>query len=433
MSYSNPNNGPTNQGDPNQHYGQSYQNKSNEDYGYEQYNQTKTAAAGAGDVAGGQNISNQKNNSEWLTMPTNAQLGGYQYADPASFADNNAANIYGVINNQLNNRANQAAPLAQNTPLGLASSLGPLATSQAAQLSPTQMYSGANLNTAQDNQYAAAQAQQINALNATAQGQGPSVAAVQARQLAAQNAATTAAQLGSQRGASNPALAQRAAAQALASGNQSAAATGALGKAQEAIAAQNAVTGALSGARGQTQATSTTAAQLQQAAGLANQQAALTGSTTNAQLLQQNQLAASNAYNAAAQQQAALQQQRTLQAGSQDQQTNLANLTAQGQQNQLNAQVYGQGLTAYQQQNQTDISNQASLQQLLASQENTLAGLNVNQAINSQNNSMGLAGAGIQGGAALLGGLAMMSDRNTKQNIKRANSPMMNFLAIMGA
>lgn len=397
--------------------------------------QSGNTAPGGG-VAGGQTTTYlNKINPLNYTGATTSDIDNWQYVDPSAYQDQNTGQIYSQINDMYNNRANQTASQASNTPVGYAATLGPLATTQAAQLAPTMMLNGgAQLNNAGDAQLAAAQAQSINSLNATANGQGPSVAATQAHQAAQQNISNQIAALGSQRGSSNPALAQRMAAMGAGSANQQAAATGALGKSQEAIAAQNAVTSALSGARSQGQSQSSTQANLDQAAATANQNAALTGATTNANLAQSATTGNATAYNAASQQQAAMQQQETLQQASQNQQTSLANLTANQQQNQLNDQVAGQAIASEQGQNQTDISNQVALQQELAQQQSTLAGLDTGVGINNSNNAMGLAGAGIQGVAALGGAAAMMamSDRKAKTKIAMTERPLMNFLAMFG-
>jgi hypothetical protein len=386
------------------------------------------------------------------TAPTD---GSFVYANQNAFNDPNAANIYNVINNGINNRANQVAPTAYLTALGNAAQVGNTYGVNAAQIAPQQMLSGAQispqmmanaakLDTAGDAQYRAAQNQELNRLSEMAQGRGPSVAETQAKQLAERNIKQAMAMQGSGGGP----LAQRRAALAVSEANQAAAAQGALGRSSEALSAGQQLGQLLSGARGQTQTTAQTEAQLaqqallqnqsqfnqagirqadiNQAAALANQ--ALSGQVSQQQANLQQQAGQYGAGQMNAQQaaQAQLIQQAMLQQGSMNQQTGLANLQAQSGQNQLNQQAYNQLLGAYMQQNQADISNQVAYQQLLGQQQLGIMQVNSGNAIASNNAEMGLGGAAASAGGALL--MGMMSDRRVKTNIVPATRSVRAFL-----
>lgn len=384
-------------------------------------------AAGGG-VAGGQQT---------------LQAGGFanpdiqqnQWSLSSAFDDPNAANIYNVVNNGINNRANLAAPQASGVAGPSAANLGPIAASQASQLAPLMMLNGgAQLNQAQDQQYAGAQAQLINQLNGQANGTGPSVAAMQAKLSAQDNIRQQAALLGGQRGGSAGGLGQRGAMMAAASGNQAAAQTGALGRSQEALAAQSTLTGALSGARTQGQAQSTAQAGLDQAAALANQANSLSAAGTNASLAQQATLGNATNYNQAAQQQAQLQQQASLQGSSQSQQTNLANLSAVQNTDQLDNQTYQAMLSAYMAQNSQDMSASAAAQQLIANEQMSKYGTDAGVSINNSNNMMGLVGAGAQAAGTIGGALMAASDRKLKTQIKPVSArSLLNLIALVGS
>ena len=376
-------------------------------------------------------------------------IGQNIYSSGDAFNDYNAANIYGLVGQGMAQSQSRQAPIAYNTQLGQATQYGgaqaaPQMMLGGAQMGPMQMTSGAQLGTTQDNQYAAAQNQQLNALYAQAQGQGPSVATTQAQQLAQQNIAQQAAMLGSQRGSGSAALGQRAAADQAATANQAAAQQGALGRSQEAMAAQQQVGALLSGARGQSQATSQAQAQLAQQADLANQSQYNQAATGQAQLNQQaglaNQSTAANAslQNAQLSQQAGLANagalnQFGLQQGQMNQQTSLANQQTQFNEQQLDAQQYQAMLQAYMGQNQTDISNSAAYQQMLANQELQKYGIDQGVAVNTANNNMGLAGAGIGATGSLVGaGIQAASDERLKKNVKGGESAIRAFLDALG-
>ena len=301
------------------------------------YSGPSSVTGSGGGVAGGQ----QSYDPSKFGVP---DIQGNVYTGGAAFNDPNAGNIYGVINNQINNRANQAAPQ-----LGSSTNYG------GAQLGNQMMANAATLITAGDSQLANAQNSQINALAQIASGQGPSVATTQAAQQRDANIAASMSMLGSQRG-SSAALGIRGAQDAAATANQQAAASGALGRAQEATAAQQQLTGALSGARGQGQATSTTQAQLQQQALLANQ----------------------SQFNAATQNQAGLTQQAGLASAQNQNQFDLANQQAQLQQSQLNNQQYQAGESAYMAQNQQDMASNQAYQSMLEQEELQKYGLDKN-------------------------------------------------------
>jgi hypothetical protein len=342
-------------------------------------------------------------------------IGGFMYANGQAFDDPNSKAVYGAIQNGMNTRTDQSAPMAQMTQMGLSSLYG------GAQAAPAMMTSGAQLGTAQDQQLAAAQAKQANLLAAQATGQGPSVAEQQARQQAAQITAAQMAALGSQRGASNPALAQRQAATQGAAAQQQMAQTAALGRSQEAMAAQQQLTGALGGLRGQSQTTSQTQAQLAQQAGLANQSTAAQYALANQQAMQQAQLANQSGIN-----------QFALQQGTMNQATSMANLQSQTAQNQLNDQEYAAYLQAMMGQNQQDIANQIAYQQLFGQEQMSLASTDMGQAINSQNNAMGMTGAAMQAvGTGVAVGAGLFSDRRLKTEIRSGERDVRSFLSAL--
>lgn len=271
-----------------------------------------------------------------------------------------------------------------------------------------------NISTAQSNPILAAQLQNINAINAQAQGRGPSLAEVQAKQQAQQNIANQMALIGSQRGSSNSALGLRQAQEAAATANQQAVQAGVQGRTAEELAAQQQLTGALSGTQGQVMQ----GAQAQ--AGL-NQQTMLQQGSMNQQVQLQNQQ---------------VQQQTQLQNQQAQLQSTLANLTAKMQTQGLNTQEYNdyiQAQAALANTNTTLAENYANL----SSSEGLAASAIANKvAMNNANNQMGLTGAEIAGasagGAALIGALTP-SDRNLKFNISSANRPIKDFLSKIGS
>ncbi len=388
-------------------------------------------------------VVNGKDMSNGRTAPVDGQ---FQYADPNAYKGAHTGQVYDDINYGFD-RAGQSAPMAGLTQLGHAAQyggaqVGAMPMLQGASIAPQMMTGAAGLNTAQDNQYAAAQNAGINALAAQAQGMGPSVAETQARQQAQQNIAAQMGALGSQRGAGNAALGQRAAAMQGAQANQAAAQAGALGRSQEALSAQQQLTGALGGARGQSQSTATTQANLNQQANLANQgafnQAGLQQASLNQQAGLANQsLAGQTAQaNAGYMQQAGLANQGALnqyglQQGAMNQQTALANQQAIMQQTGMNNQQYAAYLQALQTQNQQDVQNQQAYQNAIQSSELGIYGANAGVNINQANNTMGAVGAGISAAGALAG-LAAASDRRLKTEIHSAETALGAFLATFG-
>lgn len=285
------------------------------------------------------------------TLPASNE--NFVYANPNAFSDPNAGSIYTAIGQGFQNSTNQA-PTANNTYLMSAA-----------------QYGGAGLDSGvqtADNSYNNAQASAINQLWNTANGVGPSVAVTTANQQRDANNASALSTLASQRGSASPALAARAARLAQAQNNQAAAQTGALGRANEALNAQGQLSSALNSARGQTQSIGTTEQNMAQQAGTANQ------SAINANLLQQ---------------------------GSMNQQTNLANLTANTANNQLNAQQFAQALQAYLQQNQTDISNNVAYQQMIKDEQLGNEQIATGHTIAQQGQDTGLAAAGVTALASL--------------------------------
>lgn len=381
-------------------------------------------AALHGDQGGGKNLFGG-------TVPVAPQI------DPAHFKDPNQQDILGVVHNQIDNRANMAAPTAAQTALGGAdqyggAGVGPVFGAGAAGVAPQMMLSGAQIDQQNDLQYAAAQNAQINNLAGLASGQGPSVAETAAAQQAEHATAQQMAMLGSQRGAGSAALGARQAALAGSQAHQAAAAVGALGRSQEATAAQNTLAQTLQAARGQTQATTQTQAQLNQAAALANQGVASQAGQTNAQLAQAQAIANMGAGNAAALQQAGLSQQAglanqgannqfALQQGQMNQATELANQQAQLAQTGMNNQQYNVGEQAYMTQSQQATANQMALEQLRMQQ------YGIDKGIGIQNAQLGMQGVGAA--AAGLGALAMFaSDRRLKKNVRPGAIEVRSFL-----
>lgn len=348
----------------------------------------RLAGTGGGGIAGGQ----QSYNPGQFDAP---DIRDDIYSGGSAFNDPNAGNIYGVINNQINNRANQAAP-----------QLGAAQNFAGTQQANPMMTTGAKLDTGQDLQYAGAQNAQINALAQIASGQGPSVAAVTAQQQRDANIASSMAMLGSQRGASSAGLGLRNAAMGAAQANQAASQQAALGRAQEATAAQAQLTGALSGARGQGQTTAQSQANLSQAADLANQ----------------------SQFNQAANQQAGLYQQAGLANQAAQNQFSAANQQAQLQQSSLNNASYQSGEAAYMQQNQQDMASNQAYQSMIEQEELQKYGIDKGVAVQQQQMGMQAAGAGISGIAAL----AMLSDENAKTEIRSGSEKIRDFLRGIG-
>lgn len=311
----------------------------------------------------------------------------FTYASPDAFKNQNAGNVYNMIQAGIDQNTNQVAPMAALTALGNSA-----------------QYGGTKINTGADAALQNAQGQYINQLNQQAQGLGPSVGSIQAKQAADRAIQSQMAMLASARGSSNPALAQRA---AMDQGSQLAQAgiqAGALARAQEQLGAQAQLGQALGTTRSQTQAIDQAQASLYNQAALTNQ-------------------AAANQYG--------------LQQGTMNQQVALANQQAQAAQNNLNTNAYNQYLQMFMNQAQTDTSNSAAFQQMLANQQAQIAALNQDKDIQTTNNNYGLAGAGIGAAAAIGAGIAAAaapaSDIRLKKDIKSGNADLKKFLqAIRG-
>lgn len=347
--------------------------------------------------------------------------GEFSYADPRAYTDPNTAAIYQMIQHGVG-MSNAQAPHANFTDLAHAQTYGaPIAGSQAAQIAPQMMLGGAQLSTAQDQQYASAQASIANMLAAQAQGQGPSLAEITANQQSDAAIAQQMGMLGSQRGASNPAMAQRQAMMGAAQAQQTAAAQAMTGRAAEQLSAQQQLSGLLQGVRGQGQAMTQAQAQLDQQAGLANQ--ALSGQVSQAQAQMAQQAGQYNAgqYNQFAAQAGlanqAAQNQFALQQGSLNQQTSLANQQAKLSQAQLNDQMYGQMIGATQGQNQQDMAAAQAYQQSVQQAQLAMQGINAGLSINDTNNAMGMAGAALSAAGTGVG-IVAGSDRRIKKGIR---------------
>lgn len=257
----------------------------------------------------------------------------------------------------------------------------------------------AQIDQSQSNPLIQGQVSNINALNAQAQGQGPSVAEQQAKQLSEQNIAANMATIGSQRGSSNSALGLRAAQDAKAQANQQAVQAGALGRSQEALAARQQLTGALGGTTGQVQQGAQAQAALQQQPMLQNAQAA------NAAALQQGQL---------------------------DQGTALANLQAQLAAGQINQAQYNAMLQAQMTQGTNDFGAAQNYVQMITGENTNEQALAQKQNIANTANSMGLQSAGIAGAStAVAGALSGIgkSDRRAKKDIRGASRDINDFLS----
>lgn len=303
--------------------------------------------------------------------------GAFRYTNPNAFINPNTSNIYDALNEGLN-RSYSQSPIIQQT-----------------NLSPAQTFNGGQLQTANDTAYQGAQNKYINSLTALGAGQGPSVAGLAAKTSGQQNLDATMAFLGSQRGASNPAVAQRAAANALVNANQTTAQNEEQGRVAEELGAQGLVGQGLQTARGQTQTTAENIAATDQATQAAN---------------------------------AAAINQNLLTQGGMTQQTNISQAQTQQQQTNLNNQIYQAMVQQAQGQNQTDISNQIAYEQMISQQQEGIASLNAGKDIAADQKNLGIAGASVSAGAALLG-LAAMSDKNRKTKIKIAKRELQEFLS----
>jgi hypothetical protein len=267
-------------------------------------------------------------------------------------------------------------------------------------LAPVQNAHAATVDTGQSQNLMGGQVANINALNQQANGQGPSVAAEVAKQQAEQGQKAQMAALGSQRGAANSALGMRAAQDSAAQQHQAGAQNAVLGRAQEAQAARQQLTGALGGATQQAQQGAQAQAQLSQQAGMQNAQAA------NASTLQQGQM---------------------------DVQTKTANLQAQLQAGQINANEYNAYVQALMAQNSNDWGAQMNAQGQLMSNNAQLQGIAAGVQTNAANNQMGLVGASIAGGAGVgAGALTAASDRGLKTDVRPATRGIKDFLSQYG-
>jgi hypothetical protein len=341
-----------------------------------------------------------------LTLGQQAEL--YNSQDVPGMAA--AAN---AIINQTGALSSQTAPQLGTSPLAGLTTLGNVAQSGVNTVNPT------TINTAQSNALTAGQIANINQLNATATGKGPSVAAIQAQQTGQQNIQNQMALLGSQRGSSNPSLGLRSAGNFAANANQQAVQAATLGRAQEELNAQNQLQTALGTTQNQVQQGAQSQAALNQTGNISNQTAA-------------NTIAANNtaAQNAAALQAATQAQQTNLTNQGVLQASSIANLGQQANTQQLNTAEYntGTGNTINQANNQlTANENYAAL---TSGANLTSQGLADKIAINNTNNNLGLIGAGV-GGVAATGGIvaAAASDRRLKTNIKSGNKSMKDFLS----
>jgi hypothetical protein len=269
-------------------------------------------------------------------------------------------------------------------------------------LGATHNANAANIDTGQSQNFMGGQVANINALNAQAQGQGPSVAAETARQQGEANTRAQMSVLGSQRGAANSALGQRAAQDSAAQQRQGTAQNAAMGRAQEAMSARQQLTGALGGATQQAQQGAQAQAGLSQQAGMAN---------------------------------AAAANQSTLQQGSMDQQTALANMQARLQAGQINMQQYNAFVQATLSQNNNDWGARMNAANDLASNALQAQGIYHNGvAVAGPANSYGMTSAGIGAGASVLGAATTAaSDVRLKTGIRSATRGIKDFLSQYGS
>lgn len=326
------------------------------------------------------NANNAVNSDPNLTAPlTNAQV-AQAFVDPAA-AQNYAAISQGYqLPNQLGlqNYRPGGSALAGLTQLGAVSNAN-----------------AANIDTGQSQALMQGQVANINALNAQARGQGPSVAELQAKQQAQQNIAGQMAMAGSQRGAANSALGLRQAGEAAAQANQQGVQAGVMGRTQEELAAQQQLTGALGGATGQVQQGAQAQAGLQQQAALQNAQAG---------------------------------NQATLQQGQMDVQTKLANLQAQLQAGQISVAQYNAMLQAQMAQSANDFGAQQNYGSMVAGQALQQEALQKNLTLNEQQLNLGLTSAGLGAGATALSGVLSASDTRLKTSVRPASRSIKDFL-----
>ena len=248
----------------------------------------------------------------------------------------------------------------------------------------------AGINTATSNPIMQAQLQQINQLNAQAQGQGPSPATVAAQQAAQQNVQNEMAMIASQRGGgANTALGLRNAQNAMAQANQQGVQAATLGKTQEELQAQQQLTGALGGAQGQAQQG-------------AQAQASIQAQTNATNVQQQNQVA-------------------------------MQQLQAQLQAGQINIQQYNAMLQAQMTQANNQLAANMNYGGQMVGENTQLQGIAAGLTIANNQQNTQLLGAGIgAGGAVLAGGLQAASDINLKTNIKDGNRSVKDFLSKIG-
>lgn len=313
------------------------------------------------------------------------------------------ANLYSMPGQPQTQTAISGLPGAFNTngsPLAGLTSLGPMYQAGLTTAGNT------TINTGTTNAVTAAQLAQINALNAQANGQGPSLADVEAQQQTQRNLAATAALAGSQRGSANSALGLRTAQEAAGNAAQAGVQAAVQGRTAEELAAQQQLTGALGTAGGQAAQEAQAQAGLQQGTNLAN---LTTGTQVN--------LANAGALNTG-----------TLQQAQQNQQVQLANLQSQLQTGQINAQQYNTMVQAMMTEYQNQLAGQENYGQLVTGENTQLQGIAAGVGINNSNNNMGLAGAGIGALGALGSGLLNLSDKRTKFNIRPGTKSVKSFL-----
>lgn len=427
-------------------------------------------------------------------------------------ADTIASNIANIANHPATANQMQASPLAGLTTLGQTANAGTtnaglqqagvtnagLNTAGLAQAGVAQAglanAGQTAIDTGTQNQLLNGQVANINDLNNTAHGLGPSLAMEQAKRQGEQNVASQMAVLGSQRGAANSNLGLRQAMHAKAIADQQAVQAGIQGRTAEELAAKQQLTEALSGTQGQVMQGAQAQAGLNQGVNLANAGAANTqmlnnaqaanqvglanSGAANAQMLQNAQfgnaqelqnaaaanqvglanmqagnqvgLANAGAANTAQLQNAAGQNQAMLQQGQMSQQVQLANAQQQAQVALANLQAkqQTQGLNAQETnamlQAQMTLANNTSTSaqnyiNAMIDQNLRQQGLNVGVAVNAANNTMGLQAAGIAGGAAAFGaGVTafpelLKSDERDKTNISSGDRSVKNFLSQIAA
>lgn len=383
-------------------------------YGQQQTTPQATPTAQANNSSTGYSPAQYANNTITPALSGNGNGapvggGGQSVASPISWQQQYNAFQMPDLQNQQN--AIQGAynlqnhPNYANSPLAGLTTLGQVANAGAATAAPT------TINTAASNPITAAQLQNVNQLYNTATGNGPSVAEAEAQAQREQNVANTMAVIGSQRGSSDPALGLRTAQDQMAGANQNAAWNAVAGKTQEEMNAQNQLTNALG----------TTQGQVMQGA---QAQAQLNASTVN------NNVQALNAINA---QNVTQQNQASIQQGQLQQQTNLANLSAQQQTQGMNTSEYNAALQAQMALANNQFAANQNYANMVTNENTQLQGIQANIGINNSNNMMGLIGAGIAGGSALGAGALAASDRALKTAIKAGSRSVKDFLSKMPA